>query len=391
MTAAVLSRESRAIGLIGFAHFLSHFYMLCLPPLFLHVRDDLGVTFVELGVVLTVYNAATAVLQTPMGVLVDRVGARRVLIGGLFLNAAAIALVGFTTSYWQLLALFLLAGAGNSVFHPADYVILTASVDGGRQGKAYSIHAFGGTIGFAAAPATMAALAAWFDWRDALTIAGLAGILLSFAFVFSGETLKEDAKTKSRERTPWRSVANREVFLFFLFFAFTTASSIGVTAFAAVFLPALYGVSVEASNFALSILLLGTAVGTLLGGPLADRTKRHDLVLLVAFLAYSVLVFAVGTAAIPAILLAAVFAASGLFRGLVNPARDIMVREAAPPGALGTAFAVVSTGFSIGQGLSPLLYGVLLDGGRFSAVLYLSGAFTLLAAGLVLFSRDRRM
>lgn len=391
MTAAVLSRESRAIGLIGFAHFLSHFYMLSLPPLFLHVRDDLGVTFVELGVVLTVYNAATAILQTPVGILVDRIGARRVLIGGLFLNAAAIALVGFTTSYWQLLALFLLAGAGNSVFHPADYVILTASVDGGRQGKAYSIHSFGGTLGFAAAPATMAALAAWFDWRDALTIAGLAGILLSFAFVFSGETLKEDAKTKSRERTPLRRVASRAVFLFFAFYAFTAASSIGVTAFAAVFLPALYDVSVETANFALSILLIGTAAGTLFGGALADRTKRHDLVLLVAFLIYSVLVFAVGAAAIPAMLVAAAFAAGGLCRGVVNPARDIMVREAAPPGALGTVFALVSTGFNIGQGLAPLIYGLLLDGGRFGGVLYLSGAFTLLAAGLLLFSRDRRM
>ena len=216
--------------------------------------------------------------------------------------------------------------------------------------------------------------------------------MLSFAFVFSGETLKEDAKTKSRERTPWRGVANREVFLLFLFFAFTAASSIGVTAFAAVFLPALYGVSVEASNFALSILLIGTAVGTLLGGPLADRTKRHDLVLLVAFLAYSVLMFAVGTAALPAMLIAVVFAASGLVRGVVNPARDIMVREAAPPGARGTGVRGSSAPASASaKGCRPCSTGFCWTAARFSSVLYLSGAFTLLAAGLALFSRDRRM
>ena len=134
--AATFGREIRAISLIGFGHFLSHFYFFGLVPLLVSIRNEYGLSALELGAILTVYNVATGTLQTPMGILVDRLGARRVLIGGLFITAAAFGLAGFTSSYWELLILFFLAGAGNSVFHPADYVILTASVDSSRQGRA---------------------------------------------------------------------------------------------------------------------------------------------------------------------------------------------------------------------------------------------------------------
>ncbi len=386
MTAAApaVPRELRAIGLVGFAHFLSHFYMLSLVPLFPLVQRDLQVSFVDLGLVITLYNVATAALQTPMGVLVDRFGARRILIAGLFANAAAVALAGLAPSYGALLALFLLAGAGNSVFHPADYVILTASVDERRHGRAYSIHSFGGALGFAAAPTVMIALADRTDWRTALVVAGLAGVVLSLVFVFSGDTLKEDAGTgrKPAERVPLRRTVTGPVALFFLFYTCMAAATIGLTGFAPVFLPAMYDMSLRSANHVLSAMLLANAAGTLLGGPLADRVRNHGLVLTGCFGVAAAATAAVGTAALPVFLVLAAFVANGFFRGIVNPSRDIMVRRIAPPGALGTVFAFVTTGFSIGQGLAPLLYGLLLDRGLTSAVLYASAALTLLMIGL---------
>lgn len=391
-TTMAIRREVRAIGLIGFAHFLSHFYMLSLVPLFLLVQAEFDVSFVELGLIITLYNVATAVLQTPMGVLVDRLGARRILIAGLFVNALAVALAGLASSYVELLLLFLVAGAGNSVFHPADYVILTASVDERRQGKAYSIHSFGGSLGFAAAPSVMITLADWTDWRTALIIVGLAGVVLSFVFVFSGDTLREDARTKSRpdQRVSLRQTITVPVMLFFLFYVCMAASSIGLTGFAAVFLPEMYGMSIQTASHMLSIMLLAGAVGTLFGGPVADRVRNHDLVLTACFGAGALLTIAVGTAALPAFLVLVAFAGNGFLRGIVNPSRDIMVRQISPPGALGTVFAFVTTGFSIGQGLAPILYGLLLDRGMVPAVLYVSAAFTLLMIGLSVSSRERR-
>ena len=393
VSSASIGREIRAISLVGFGHFLSHFYMFGLVPLFVAISSDLNVTNLQLGAILTAYNVATGVLQTPMGVLVDRFGARRVLIGGLFVTSAAFALSGFTTSYWELLALFFIAGAGNSVFHPADYVILTASVDKKRQGRAYSMHSFGGSLGTAAGPAVMVILMTQTDWRTALIIAGSVGVILSLIFVFSGDTLREDAATKQKTKseTPLRSMLNRGVILLFMFYALTSSANIGLTAFAPIYLPALYDVTVETAAYILSVLLFSNALGTLFGGWLADKTSRHDLVLVVSFSIYALLLAIVGTALIPVFLVVGAFAIGGVMRGIVNPSRDMMVREIAPAGALGTVFAFVSTGFNVGQGLAPLAYGALLDGNLTNEVLYLSAGFMVASILLLLFSRTRSM
>jgi FSR family fosmidomycin resistance protein-like MFS transporter len=393
VSTASLGREVRAISLIGFGHFISHFYMFGIVPLFVAISTDLNVTNLQLGGILTAFNVATGALQTPMGILVDRFGARRVLIGGLFVTSAAFGLAGFTSSYWELLALFLLAGAGNSVFHPADYVILTASVDPSRQGKAYSMHSFGGSLGTAAGPAVMAVLMIQTDWRTALMIAGATGVALSLVFVFSGDTLREDAATKQKTKpdTPFRAMITRGVVLLFMFYVLTSSANIGLTAFAPIYLPALYGVTVETAAYILSFLLFSNAIGTLFGGWLADKTKRHDLVLVVSFSIYAVLLAIVGSALIPVYLVIGAFTLGGFVRGIVNPSRDMMVREVAPAGALGTVFAFVSTGFNVGQGIAPLAYGALLDGNLTNEVVYLSAGFMVLSILLLLFSHKRRL
>lgn len=390
---ASIAREFRAISLVGFGHFLSHFYMFGLVPLFIAISAEFEVTNLQLGAILTAYNVATGVLQTPMGMLVDKLGAKRVLVSGLFITSAAFALSGFTTSYWELLALFFIAGAGNSVFHPADYVILTASVEESRQGRAYSMHSFGGSLGTAAGPAVMVMLMTQTDWRTALIIAGSVGVLLSLIFVFSGNTLQEDAsaKQKTKAGTPLRSMINRGVILLFLFYVLTSSANIGLTAFAPVYLPALYDITVETAAYILSILLFSNAIGTLFGGWLADKTPRHDLVLICSFSIYATLLIIVGTAFVPVFLVIGAFTLGGFVRGIVNPSRDMMVRALAPAGALGTVFAFVSTGFNVGQGIAPLAYGALLDGDLTNEVLYLSAGFMVASIFLLLFSRHRTM
>jgi len=390
---APIGREIRAIGLIGFGHFLSHFYFFGMVPLFVSIRAEFGISLLEIGGILTAWNIASGVLQTPMGVLVDRFGARHVLVGGLFITAAGFGLSGLTSSYWELLILFFIAGAGNSVFHPADYVILTASVDKSRQGRAYSMHSFGGSMGTAAGPAVMALLLIVTDWRTALMIGGAVGIVLSFIFVFSGDTLREDAsrKQKTKSDAPLRSMLNRGVILLFMFYVLTSSANIGLTAFAPIYLPTLYGLSVETASFILSVLLFSNAIGTLFGGWLADQTRRHDMVLIVAFSIYAAILILVGTASISLSVLIACFTVGGFARGIVNPSRDMMVREIAPAGALGTVFAFVSTGFNVGQGLAPLAYGALLDRGLDNELLYLSAGFMIMSILLLVFSRDRRL
>ena len=133
--------DAPIIGLVSFAHMLSHFYMLCVPPLFPLLRKDLGLDYVDMGLTVTIYAVVTGAMQTPMGFLVDRLGGRVVLIGGLFVNAIAIFLAAYVTGFWGLAFAMALGGVGSSVFHPADYTILNSVVATERIGRALSIHA----------------------------------------------------------------------------------------------------------------------------------------------------------------------------------------------------------------------------------------------------------
>jgi MFS transporter, FSR family, fosmidomycin resistance protein len=153
-----LSRTTRVNLLIGNGHFLSHFYVLCLPPMFLVWRAVFGVSFAELGLAVAMMSGTTAILQTPVGFLVDRYGARSFLVGGALLMSLSIAAMGLATNFWQILALATLSGVGNSVIHPVDYAIISGSVDKERMGRSYALHTFAGNLGFSSAPPVIAAL-----------------------------------------------------------------------------------------------------------------------------------------------------------------------------------------------------------------------------------------
>ena len=140
MSEAALSarRDYQICALIGTGHFLSHFYMLCLPPLFLAWRAEFGASYAMLGLAVALMSGTTALLQTPVGFLVDRHGARPFLVGGTLLMALSISAMGLAPGFWAVLLLALLSGIGNSVIHPADYAILAGSVSGLRMGRAFS-------------------------------------------------------------------------------------------------------------------------------------------------------------------------------------------------------------------------------------------------------------
>lgn len=391
---ASLGREAKVLGLVGGGHFLSHFYQLALPPLFPLIKQDLDVSYIELGVVLTVYHAATAVLQTPIGLLVDRIGARAVLIIGLFLNAGAFAAAGLFPSYWALVGFMLLAGLGNSVFHPADYAIISASIDKGRLGRAYSLHSFGGTAGFAAAPVAMFAIAALWGWQAALLAVGLVGVALALlmtamrGMIQDHVTSRDDDAAKSAV-PGWRALMTRPMIVFFLFFVLLAAAGTGLNSFTVLALVEVYDVELSLANGVLTMFLVMIALGVLVGGVVADKTDRHDMVLFLTYAIASACFVVIGAAFMPFWMVIAAFIVAGLARGIVNPTRDMLVRQASPPGAIGAAFGFVTTGFTVGQTFSPAVYGWLMDIGSPASVFWLAAGFMVAAIALILFGRER--
>src|SRR5258708_25111509 len=173
----------RTLVLISTAHWVSHFHLLVLPMLFPFLKEQLGVGYIELGFALTVFAVISGLTQAPMGYLADHIGARKILLMGLTLGGVALIILGLHLSYPWLIASAVLLGLANSVYHPADYAILSAHMDEARMGRAFSIHTFAGFLGGAVAPAIVAALVATTGGHGALVVAGAVVPAVPFLFL----------------------------------------------------------------------------------------------------------------------------------------------------------------------------------------------------------------
>ncbi|MDF3814249.1 MFS transporter, partial [Rhodopseudomonas sp. BAL398] len=326
----------RTLGAISTAHWVSHFHMLVLPMLFPFLKQQLGVGFVELGFAMTLFAVVSALTQAPIGFVVDRIGARAILICGLCLGGLALIMLGLHLSYAWLLACAVLLGLANSVYHPADYAILSAHMDQSRMGRAFAIHTFAGFLGFALAPAIMAALVAGVGGRGALIAAGAVAPLVALLLIVAGTPDAVAARPQAGDATPGRpSLLSPTIMVLTVFFMLFSLSSAGISNFGVVALMSGYGSSFPAANIALTAFLGASALGVLAGGVLADRTGRHGQVAAACFALNAGVVLVIAIVAMPAMVLTAALALAGFLSGVIAPSRDMLVRDAAPPGGAG--------------------------------------------------------
>jgi MFS family permease len=379
--------DVRLVAGVSIAHFVSHFYMLVLPPLFAFVRADYAVSYTEIGLALTVFNAVSAVAQMPAGFLIDRINARFALIAGLLFGAAGYAIAASVNSYWVLIAAFGLIGLGNTVYHPADYTLLSRHVAPQRMSQAYSVHTFAGMLGSAAAPAAVLLMHSLYGWRGAFLGSALLGVAaaLLLAFTPGGGTHAPPAKPAAQSGpTDWRLLLTAPILVNFLFFLIYAFGSFGLQNFSVVALGQLHGTSPASANTALSFYLLLSALGVLIGGWFAARLTRHREIAALGLSAIVIAAVLIGAVDLGALLLVLVMALAGLCSGMVMPSRDMIVREVTPPGSFGKVFGFVTTGYHLAGILAPLAFGALLDHGSPRLIFFMVAAFTLLSIGAVL-------
>jgi MFS transporter, FSR family, fosmidomycin resistance protein len=389
--------EWRVVGPVCAAHFLSHYYMIMLAPLFAFVRADYGVSYTDLGLALTGFNVASALFQTPAGFLADRIGARSVLIAGVAIGAAAFAVAGLVDSFAVFIAMYAVAGVGNAAYHPADYSLLSENSARARLGQVFSYHTFAGMLGSAVGPATLLAMASHYGWRGAhvgAAIFGVTVIALLLALPLpqnrSAAKRRTDAKTgSSSDDHGWRFLLSPPIMLNLCFFILLSLAG-GLQTFLVVALAALHGTSNALANVALTALLTASALGVLAGGVLAARARNHIAVAGLGLALAGAATALVGFIDFSSFALVLMMSLSGFFGGLVAPSRDLLVRSATPEGAFGRVFGFVSTGFNIGAMIAPMMYGAFMDRGEPRALFLLSAASSILCVGAVLIGSQQR-
>jgi MFS family permease len=390
--------ESRLIAGVCGAHMMSHYYMLMLAPLLAFVRDDFDVSYTELALALTVFNVVSGVLQTPVGFLVDRVGARVVLIAGLALSSIAYAVAGIVDSYWVFIAMYGVAGLGNTVYHPSDYALLSHHAPPERLSQVFSFHTFAGMVGAALAPVTLLYMQSQFGWRGAYIGAAIFGFVVLVALIAQSEPAPDvahagmgvaKARTHGAE-VGWRLLISPPILLNLAFFVLTSIMSGGLNTYLVVALGALHATPPATANVALTALLAMNAVGVLGGGVLAGRTTHHAVIAASGLTVSGIVTALVGLIDFPPAVLLLLMGFSGFFVGVTYPSRDMLVRAVTPPGAYGRVFGFVSTGFNIGSSIAPIVYGMLMDHGQPRAVFLLSAAVSILCVSTVTFGFSHR-
>ena len=351
----------RTLTAISIAHWLSHFHLFVLPMLFPFLIERLGVSYIQVGFALTVFGIVSGLTQAPIGYLADHYGARKVLLTGLCVGGLALILLGMHLSYTSLVLCAALLGLANSVYHPCDYAILAAHMDEARMGRAFSIHTFAGFLGGAVAPAIMAALVASIGGLSALMVAGAVGPVVALLMVAMGLPDARAAARKHGDDAPKPNVLTPAIMMLTIFFMLLGLSNAGIANFGVVALMSGYGVAFGTANLALTCFLGASAIGVLAGGFLADRTERHGQVAAACFAINAAIVLVIAAVALPSLLLTTLMTIAGFLGGVIAPSRDMLVRAAAPPGAAGRAFGIVSTGFNFSGILAPLLYGFIMD------------------------------
>jgi MFS family permease len=379
-----LKQDAAIIGLVGLAHASSHFGHLLLPPLFPVFMHEFGLSYAQLGLLMSVFFVVSGVGQASSGFVVDRVGARPLLWVALALFALAAGLGSLAHSYGGLMAVAAVAGLANCTFHPVDYSILNQRVSPRRLGYAFSAHGLTGNLGWAAAPVFFATLNAAYGWRTAYAVAAVVYLGILGLMVWQRDKLVTHAVVHHPDRPVEHSLAFMKlpvVWWCFAFFLLSTMTLAVVQSFSVSILKAMHGVSFEAATYTLTAYMLCGALGMAVGGWVAARSVHSDRVVASAMSAAAVLLALCGTGWLGAAPTMVVLAATGFAVGIGGPSRDMMIKKATPKGATGRVYGMVYSGLDVGFAISPLVFGVFMDHAWYGATLM--GAATVLALSVL--------
>jgi MFS family permease len=382
----------RELWLITIGHALTHWYPATFYLLLPLIGNELGLSYSQIGLIMTCQYMAAAVANVPGGVLVDTIGRKGLLMAvSLFWIGFPYLLIGFTHGYLMLLVCVSLVGFGNSLWHPTAIPALARRYPE-RKGLVLSLHGMGGNVGDALAPLVVGAALVAFTWREVVVMNVLPGLVVALLmFVFLGSmrlgSKKTDADSQSLAEY-WKRVRqlfrNRALVLIATGSTFRSMTQTALLTFLPVYLAHDLGYSPFVVGACLFALQAAGFAAAPIAGHLSDRVGRK-----------TVLMGSMGTTAL--VLLAMAFAGgTALFVGLVallgfflyanRPVIQAWLLEATPRNMGGSSIGILFGAQAVGAAVGPLLAGMVADRQGLIATFYFLAATIVIANLFVLFT-----
>jgi MFS family permease len=379
MTVALSRRASdvRVIGLISLAHGSSHFFHLILPARFPWLKDAFALSYAELGLLMSIFFVVSCVVQASSGFLVDRIGARPVLFTGVGLLALAALTYSQSNGYAMLVLGVVIAGCGNGIFHPVDYTLINHKISPPNLPYAYSMHGVTGYLGWAAAPAFMVGIAELSDWRIAFLSASCLEALVLLVLWLNRSRLIDNVQERRADsdadaqssaisgqaNSAFAFLKLPAVWLCWMFFFLSMASTSSLQSFAPSALLNIYGVAISAGSYFITLLALGSAAGILFGGYLTAKLKTPEKIVSSCLTLTILMCLLLASGFVPVNIIPILFCAMGFGYGVLAPSRDLLVKQVTPQGVSGRVYGIVYSGIDLGAAVGPFIFGFFMDAG----------------------------
>jgi MFS family permease len=395
---SVSGLDKRNMGLITLGHGLTHWYPATFFMLLPLIGNELGLTYSQIGFIMTCQYAAGAVSNVPGGMLVDMWGKKGQLLAlALFWVGFPYLLMGFSTQYWMLLVCVMLVGVGNNLWHPVAIPLLGRMFPA-RKGLALSLHGMGGNVGDALAPLAVGLLLSSMSWREivmwnVIPGAAMSALILYFlgAMVFAPKAAAQPSV--HLEPTQGQSLASymqglrtlmktKGLFMLTLSSSFRSMTQGTLLTFLPLYLANEMHYSVMWVGAGMALLQLAGFIAAPIAGHLSDTMGRRTILMSCFGMSGAVLVmmtFAGGSS-----LFVFLIAVLGFFLYAARPIMQAWMLESTPKNMGGTAIGLMFGMQSGAQAIAPILGGMVADRYGLLSAFYLL-AFTIVLANLMVF------
>ncbi len=370
-TANSVPRSFKDVWLISAGHGLTHWYTATFFLLLPLIGKELGLSYTEIGLIMTVQHAVGAISNLPGGMVVDMVGKKGYLMAtSLFWVGFPYALMSLTHSYWMLLVCVTLVGIGNNLWHPAAISTLAHRYPD-RKGLVLSFHGMGGNVADALAPLVVGALLAWFTWRTVVVINIVPGIVMAvmilvvlgaFAVSSRGESINAGGKSRGVKdylKEFGSLLKNKTLMLVCVSSAFRTMTQTGLLTFLPVYLAYELGYSPFLVGACLTVLQAAGFVASPIAGHLSDKMGRKRIVIASALLT-GVMIVAMALAG-KSLLFVVFIALVGFFLYAMRPVMQAWAVESTPKHLAGSGVGLQFGITAVGASISPALFGIIAD------------------------------